>query len=542
MATKSVPRVNGVQPGDGNIDAASQDMPALQDLWKAIHAISREDGFGRFAQLVERVDSQEADLKDKDGKINALESQLAACEASHRASNKELFDKFEERHQQWSDKNEVLRSGVAALNTASEEKDKSIEALRGELKRTQAQVVDLEKAYGAEKKSVKIKNVQIAELDAQRKTAVNEANDLKARLKKAEDNAIALNRSLQEEANEKQKHLSDAVEANKKIEKYKGFTVKIESLDLPAVRSQLEALWESVSALILGYIGCNLPDINDWSKLNDNKVFKNRIPLPQNNSKIAKEMRVAVVLGALANLMVQFLFQPTYVLGERGGLRQLLRYQATVDPLKEMYARGIILSMKHDYQDEIDQEKIDKIIDDLRDVVRVDILFDTKDDLENFCEALDDLLLQFQDLWKKIQRGKEKLEPSFEERPSAAKYPWYIVGLPAAVETQKRSSSPPATTDAQDDTIIVPQIVQMRTKGDPEPVTHGWVLQKTQIHAADEEIRRISRGLRITPFGEEDTGRPRTRTRRAPSISGNASPDQKKGSPFLPRSSAAQDA
>ncbi|OAG08686.1 uncharacterized protein CC84DRAFT_1240080 [Paraphaeosphaeria sporulosa] len=507
MATKSVPRVNGVQPGDGNIDAASQDMPALQDLWKAIHAISREDGFGRFAQLVERVDSQEADLKDKDGKINALESQLAACEASHRASNKELFDKFEERHQQWSDKNEVLRSGVAALNTASEEKDKSIEALRGELKRTQAQVVDLEKAYGAEKKSVKIKNVQIAELDAQRKTAVNEANDLKARLKKAEDNAIALNRSLQEEANEKQKHLSDAVEANKKIEKYKGFTVKIESLNLPAVR-----------------------------------MFKNRIPLPQNNSKIAKEMRVAVVLGALANLMVQFLFQPTYVLGERGGLRQLLRYQATVDPLKEMYARGIILSMKHDYQDEIDQEKIDKIIDDLRDVVRVDILFDTKDDLENFCEALDDLLLQFQDLWKKIQRGKEKLEPSFEERPSAAKYPWYIVGLPAAVETQKRSSSPPATTDAQDDTIIVPQIVQMRTKGDPEPVTHGWVLQKTQIHAADEEIRRISRGLRITPFGEEDTGRPRTRTRRAPSISGNASPDQKKGSPFLPRSSAAQDA
>ena len=235
MATTSAPRANGVQPGDSSTDAASHDVQALQGLWKAIHVISREDGFGKFEKLVERINLQEADLKDKANKIDALENQLVECEASHSASNKKLFDKFEERLQQWREKNEELQSGAAALSAASKEKDKSIAALQGELKKVQTQVSDLEKAYSAETKSVKNKNVQLAELDAQRNTAVNAANDWKARLKKADDNMVSLNKLLQKETHEKQNLMLEAAEMNKKIEKYKGFTVKIESLDLQAV-------------------------------------------------------------------------------------------------------------------------------------------------------------------------------------------------------------------------------------------------------------------------------------------------------------------
>lgn len=240
--------------------------------------------------------------------------------------------------------------------------------------------------------------------------------------------------------------------------------------------------------------------------------------------------------------MVPSLFQPTYVLEERRGLRNLLRYQATVDPRKEMYTRGILLSMSHNDQEEREQERIDYIIDDLNKVVRIDVLFATEDDLETFFEALEDLLVQFKELWKRIQRGTQKLEPSFDVQPSATKYPWYIVGLPAAGQTRERNSSPPTTTDAQEDTIIVPQIVQMRTKGGPEPITRGWVLQKAKIHAAEEEILRINRGLRTTPFVEETASRPRIRPRRAMSMSGNASSNQKKIGSFLPPGSAAHDA
>ena len=245
-------------------------------------------------------------------------------------------------------------------------------------------------------------------------------------------------------------------------------------------------------------------------------------------------MRVGVTLGAVAELVVRYLFQPTYVMDEDSGLRRLLRRQATIDPLKEIYTRGILLSMRYDSQEESDQEIVDCVLDDLKDIVGVDLLFATEDDLKTFFEALYNLLVQFQGLWKGIQRGKQKIEPNFDAHLSTAKYPWYIVRLPVTVEAQKRTSSPLTTTDAKDDYIVVPQIIQIRHDSGPEPITHGWVLQKAQIHAAREEILRISREIRTIPFVEETQGRPRIRPRRAMSISSNVSPIQKRTSPFLP--------
>jgi hypothetical protein len=313
-------------------------------------------------------------------------------------------------------------------------------------------------------------------------------------------------------------------------------------------------MWESVTALLVNMIGRDLSTeilevgrlhlVNpclwlmhlqrDWAKLNDNKWVKNHIPLPQSNSNIAKQMRVAVVLSALARLVVKFLFQPTYVLDECSGLRPLLRHQAAVNPRKEMFTRGVILSMRHEDQKELDLGIIESIMEDLEKIARVDILFATEDDFTAFAEALEELLLQFQAQWKRIQRGTQKLEPSLDGNPSPANYPWYIVDLPVAADGKKRTSSPPTTTDAQDDTIIVPQVVIIRPEGDPEPVTRGWVLQKAHIHAADEERTKIRKTLRTNSFVEETQDRPRNRPRRGMSISASTHPDRRKSNGFLP--------
>ncbi|KAF2442011.1 hypothetical protein P171DRAFT_522919 [Karstenula rhodostoma CBS 690.94] len=548
MATTSAPRINGVDPDQASMNAGSDSLTELQGLWKAMHTLSKEDGFRTFAKLVERVDLQDADLKHRDGKINALENQLAAREASHSASNKELFDKFEERHRQWTERYGELRNEAEALKVASKEKDKSIATIQENQKQARARVSDLEKACESMIKSVKKKETDLLDLEAKLRTALNKASDLEVRLEKAKDNTVALDKALKKEENEKQKLQVEATEAMQKlqldfteakktIKEYKRFTVKMEQLDLLTVTSQLESLWASVAALVTNKVGCDLPNHvleNDWVKLNDNKVFGMNIPLPQNNTNIAKQMRVAVVLGALARLVIKFLLQPTYVLDERGGLRQLLRHQATIDPNKEIHTRSILLSMEHDNQEELEQEMIEFITDDLKDTVCIDVLFSNEEDLETFFDALEDILSQFQKQWKRIQHGRQKLEPSFEAHPSTTKYPWYIVGLPVAAESQKRTSSPLTTTDAHEDTIIVPQIVRMRTEGSPEPITHGWVLQKAQIHAAEEEILRIRRSMKTTPFVEETSSRPRNRPRRTMSISGNTTPVQKKGSRFLP--------
>jgi hypothetical protein len=247
----------------------------------------------------------------------------------------------------------------------------------------------------------------------------------------------------------------------------------------------------------------------NWAKLNDNEVFRNYIPLPQNNSNIAKQMRVAVVLGILASLVGEFLFQPTYVLDERSGLQELLRRQAAINPWKEMYTRGILLSMPHDDQEDIDMGMIESIMENLDEIA--DVFFTPKDDFVTFAKELGELLLEFQKQWKRVQLGREKLEPSLHRIPSLTNYPWYVVDLPAATNAKKRTSSPPTTNNAQDGIIIIPQVVHIRTEGDPAPVTHGWVLQSAHIHAADEEKTKIDRSLRTAPRAEEAPERTRTR-------------------------------
>jgi myosin heavy subunit len=235
MATTSAPRVNGVNPGDRSKNVASDPLTELQGLWKAVQEISKDDGFSRFTRLFERVNSQEATLKDRDSKINELETRLAAQEASHSARNNEQFDGFEKRYQKWEKQKEGLRSEMESLTAATKEKDKTITTLQEELKKTKKQVVELEKSHDAMMKSNNNKNIQLGDLDARLQTALNIVNEQKAQLKTADDNLVTLTQSFESKVNENRKLQEDAAKATETISEYRGFPVKLEKLDMPKV-------------------------------------------------------------------------------------------------------------------------------------------------------------------------------------------------------------------------------------------------------------------------------------------------------------------
>ncbi|KAL1604061.1 hypothetical protein SLS60_005653 [Paraconiothyrium brasiliense] len=514
MATDSMPRLNGASPGSKNIKSTSDPFPEVQGFLKAMTAFTTKVGFSELNSLISRIASQEAELKVKDSTIGGLTTT------------------FEERSQVWGKKEEILLREVETSRKALVEKEEEIASLQEKLNTSKARISEIEKELGMKKDSLKQKDRVNADLDRRVNHLQQAADSLREKQKESDNDVISLKEKLDREESENKRLQMEAAKAEKTIKEYKRLTVKIAELDLPLVKKQLETLWESVVALIVDFFGRDLPKgvlEDDWTKLNDNEAFRNRIPLPKNNTRIAKQMRVAVVLGAIARLVVEFLFQPTYLLDANSGLQQLLRHQATVDPRKEMYTRGILLSMPHEDQEEIDQEKIESVIDDLMEVVRVDVLLATDDDVRTFQDALEVLLNRFQEQWKCIQRGKQKLEPNPDARPPMTAHPWYMVDLPQPVEDKKRNSSLRATAAAQDDTIIVPQIVLMRERTAPEPLTHGWVLQQAQIHAAHEEILNIRRGLGSIPVVEEIPTRPRVR-KRTMSITA----DPKKGQPFLP--------
>ena len=228
-------------------------------------------------------------------------------------------------------------------------------------------------------------------------------------------------------------------------------------------------------------------------------------------------MRAAIVLGALTRLVDKFVFQPTYLLDEDSGLRVILRDEAAIDPVKERYTRGILLSMAPDEQKINAESVVHQVANELLEIANVRVLL-TPESLATFPEALESFVRRCQEEWKIVQHGKQKLEPSFAYSASPD-HPWQVFDDKIADAKEERHTKKLTTTTAMEDNIVlVPRIYLVSTKADPNPITHGCVLRRTHLDAAAEELRNSLSGA---PFTHTTSGRNRNRPGRAMSVSGN---------------------
>lgn len=223
-------------------------------------------------------------------------------------------------------------------------------------------------------------------------------------------------------------------------------------------------------------------------------------------------MRAAIVLGALTRLVDKFVFQPTYLLDEESGLREILRDEAAIDPVKERYTRGILLSMSPDEQESNAESVVHQVAKELLEIANVRVLL-TPETFATFPEALEDFVRRCQEEWKIIQHGKQKLEPSFAYSASSH-YPWQLFD-----DEETHAEKLATTTAIEDNIVLVPRIYLVSTKADPDPITHGCVLRRTHLDAAAEELRSSLSGA---PFTHATSGRNRNRPGRAMSVSGNS--------------------
>jgi hypothetical protein len=232
-------------------------------------------------------------------------------------------------------------------------------------------------------------------------------------------------------------------------------------------------------------------------------------------------MRVAIVIGTLATLLDKLVFQPTYLFDDDSGLRDVLLYQAGIDSSKERYARGILLSMLSDEQEtRSNKETANLVVSLLLDTANVQVLLDSERVLtvEN---ELQQLVLKFQESWRIIQRGEQKLDTNFDPYLTANKL-WYIIETGAKIvkEEHRNKATSSTTTLDEDNTIVVPQVCLIATESDPVPITHGYVIRRTCIDAAEKELRR---DLPSAAFARAPTGRHRrTRSFRTTTVASHA--------------------
>ncbi|KAH8634201.1 hypothetical protein IG631_09601 [Alternaria alternata] len=204
-------------------------------------------------------------------------------------------------------------------------------------------------------------------------------------------------------------------------------------------------------------------------------------------------MRVAMVVEAFATLVDRFVFQPTYLLDETSRLREILCQQASIDPDREIFTRGILLSMSLDSQEEDSkngEDVLDSVLDELLKNSMMQSLF-TAEDISSLDKALTNLVIQFQEEWEKVQRGKQKLEADFCH-PNSTDHPWSVISM--RVTKYKEDKYSKLFSDSgiyqEGDIVIVPQVYVIKTGDEKTPLTSGFVLRKADLDAAKDEARR----------------------------------------------------
>lgn len=139
--------------------------------------------------------------------------------------------------------------------------------------------------------------------------------------------------------------------------------------------------------------------------------MSHQVPLPQSNSKAAKEMRLVVFLAILARELNEHIFQPSYISQNENDTREILLDLAMKDAKKESFCRAMLLAINPEKQNMILEER-KKIVIWNAGSYFLDLLSSAR--YEGFRRSLEDVVERACEMWKAFQYSKKRYEPDFD--------------------------------------------------------------------------------------------------------------------------------
>ncbi|CAI9633438.1 unnamed protein product [Alternaria burnsii] len=386
---------------------------------------------------------------------------------------------LEDRFKSWIMEKKELESEVKEVRDISEAKDKALELLRENLETSRSRAEDLERDIAQKTMRLKEMIQQVSVMEGRLQTMQVDEKNFLQEAERSRSEIDAIKKSLEDSEKMNQTLEEKFAKAKKTLDHYLQYSVEMKKLDLSETAERIEKIWQSSISSIADFVGQDLPE--DVLQIDWNELRKKNL------------MRVAMVIEAFATLVDRFVFQPTYLLNETSRLREILCQQASTDPGRERFARGILLSMSSDSQEvnsKDGDDVLDSVLDELLRNSMMRSLF-TAQDISSFDKELTDLVIQFQEEWEKVQRGKQKLEADFCYSNSTD-HTWNVISMRATKykEDQHSELFSDSGIYQEDDIVIVPQVYVI-TKGEEKtPLTHGFLLRKADLDAAKDEARR----------------------------------------------------
>ncbi|ORY18328.1 hypothetical protein BCR34DRAFT_610336 [Clohesyomyces aquaticus] len=510
MSVKTKQAPAGASSAVNGIASLSDSLNMVQSLKAAMTIFTSHAGFSTLSQLADQIPQQEKNIRKKDDQIKALTAQLDTERKNHVVEQDKELRKFGQMYGTLEAEKATLQGTIEELKGSLQGMNKDMTVLRKELDDVKAKGRELEGKYKAKITKLKEKDQEISDLREQLEVTCARADESSKKLRESRERVAVLEKSLEASGRQHgilEKKFNDTTGAlNELID----FGAPLYDVDVGTVAKELENLWKSATSVVVRFLRQELPDEmlqNDWSGLRDDTVFTLQIPLPQSNSEAAKEMRIAMVVGILARLVDRYIFQPTYILDDESGFRELLRRQVAVDDKKEAFTRGMFLSMFPEEQECWAKNGRDRVIEDLiKDVV---VHFLAPGDIGSFREELENVVVQAQECWRTVQYCNRRLEPSFRYTHDT-NFGWQTFEFQIANPREgNQPVSPVAADDPEDELFVIfPRVYIVKCK---QPITPGAVLRKAQFRAAALEARE---NASQAPFTEPASTRHRPRRSR----------------------------
>jgi hypothetical protein len=248
--------------------------------------------------------------------------------------------------------------------------------------------------------------------------------------------------------------------------------------------------------------------------LRDSQLLDRPIPLPRSNSPAAKRMRIAAMLAILARWINLAIFQPAYILDEDEEIRILLVRLAAANSKKESFCRGLLLSIDPEEQTKNASKRVERVIKEVAWYIRDSL---SVVQYESFRSGLELVVQRACDIWRIVQCAREKYELYFELN-HYTDIEWQPLKFEGGEQNLTRAS------DVDEQLLVIFPRIYIIEDDEPDPITNGVVLMKSQSTAAAEE-EEVERRKPSSPTVGKATPKSRSNKTRNKSISLNGGND-----------------
>ncbi|KAH8592633.1 hypothetical protein B0O99DRAFT_597074 [Bisporella sp. PMI_857] len=485
---------------NSNVTIEADLMRAFQGLVTNIGDLTSNDNYKTIAGVFGEIPRLKEVIELKDSELVGLRREITELRSKYENRLQDNLEMYRKQQNNLEKENATSTTTILNLESVIKEKNVASEEHTRAQNVLQEKLEQVTKLLDAEKKKVAGATADVSKLQQIIKGKDLGIDKLKESLRNEKVQKVEANNQTQELEKKITSLERDLQSSATRLDEIESFTTKLREVDEAVINSsfrikRLDEVWEAAyGAVVLLFeedlAEERLGDKTAWKHLKDSEHLDRAIPLPRSNSLAAKHMRVAALLAILARSISQHIFQPTYLLEDnedRDEIRSLLVNLAVTNSKKESFCRALLLSIFPEDQAKNSAKAVEQVVREVAWCVR-NLVFDAQ--FEKFRSDVEGVVRKALDVWHLVQNTREKFEPYFELN-HYLDFEWHTLRFDNSRVSAGNENTANASKDDEALLMIFPRIYVI-ADGEPDPVTPGVVLMKSQSIPAAEEMERNS--------------------------------------------------